>query len=48
MSRIESDYEHIYESSSQLEIEAEMIVVLEKMQGCEVSAAIFKLASVTE
>lgn len=48
MERIESDYDEVYESKSEEEIEAMLIAVLESLDGCEVSAALLKLASATE
>ncbi len=43
MDRIESDYDDVFESTSEEEIEKNMIATLDRLEGCELSTIIMKL-----
>jgi hypothetical protein len=45
MLRIESDYDSLYESTPDDEIEQTLIAILEDREGCEISVSVLKLAT---
>ncbi|XOV66840.1 MAG: hypothetical protein ACFHU9_14535 [Fluviicola sp.] len=48
MLRIESDYDSLYESTPEDEIEENLIAILEGREGCEISVSVLKLAATSE